>query len=87
MIIIIRNWKQRLFNCLKTVVILTVLALTLAFCIRFLYTDRTVFNRIGEDRIPSGNPLRVEKVNKDMVDESVERFVIKLQDFYYEERE
>lgn len=86
MIIIIHNWKKKLFT------LLAALLLIVAFVVAVPYVAGSVYEKIPalttwfEDEHPTGNPLRVEaQENKTKFDEMVETMVIRLQEFYYED--
>lgn len=87
MIIFIGSKRQLLRKVVSGITVLAVLVMLVMIGVSFLTQPRPVFNRMVEDKIPTGNPLRVDRENPSTFDRSIEQFVIKLQDFYYEERE
>jgi len=87
MIVFFGTKRQLLRKLLSGLAILAVLVMLIMVGISYLSQPTPVFNSAVEDKIPTGNPLRVDRENPSNFDRSVEQFVIKLQDFYYEERE
>ncbi|MGE5379826.1 MAG: hypothetical protein ACM3NT_02020 [Methylocystaceae bacterium] len=87
MIVIVGTKRQLLRKVVRGLGILFILLVLVLMGASYLSQPAPVFNRFTEDRIPTGNPLRVNNDNPNDFDRSVEQFVIKLQDFYYEERE
>lgn len=87
MIIIVGSKKQILRKAVSMLALVLVLVFSLVAGVRYLSEPSPVFNRFTEEKVPTGNPLRVDNGNSNGIDQSVEQFVIKLQDFYYEERE
>jgi len=86
--IVIIGTKQQIWRKLcGSLAVLLVLVVLVMVGLSYLSHPTPVFNGLTEERIPTGNPLRVENDNPGNFDRSVEQFVIKLQDFYYEERE
>lgn len=87
MIILIDHWKKKLVN------LIIVLTLVVAFAAAFptltglLHGKVPVLSGWFEDEHPSGNPMRVEKASGTRFDRAVDQFVIKLQDFYYDEKQ
>lgn len=86
MIIIVPDWKKKILK------LLTVLALIIAFTAAIpaltgaLYKEIPAMSGWFQEEHPSGNPMRVEKNDESTKFEQVmDRFVIKLQDFYYEQ--
>lgn len=85
MIIIIEQWKKKLVS------LVVVLTLVLAFAAAFPTLSGVLHDKVPalsgwfEDEHPSGNPMRVEKPSGTRFDQAVDQFVIKLQDFYYDD--
>ncbi|MGI5879271.1 MAG: hypothetical protein ACOX6L_01575 [Syntrophomonadaceae bacterium] len=84
MIIVISNWKRKLVRIVAVLVVIAVVAAVLPIITGIMYYQIPVLGGVDEEH-PSGNPLRVER--KQDVEQSMEQFVIHLQDFYYEEKE
>lgn len=87
MIVIIGTKRQIWRKLLGGLAVILVLVVLVMVGVGYLSSPTPVFNGITEERIPTGNPLRVDNDNLGNFDRSIEQFVIKLQDFYYEERE
>ncbi|MGI6487202.1 MAG: hypothetical protein ACOX2B_02540 [Syntrophothermaceae bacterium] len=87
MIIIVNNWKKKLLNLAKVVVIVLAFAILLPRLAGILGNYMPVFSGWSKDESPSGNPMRVENTEGTEFDRMVDQFVIKLQNFYYEEKE
>ncbi|MGE5454524.1 MAG: hypothetical protein ACM3O9_04930 [Methylocystaceae bacterium] len=89
MIVIIGTRKQIWRKIISGLAILLVLGWLVMAGVHFVThpVPTPVFNGFTDDKIPTGNPLRVNNDAPSDFDRSVEQFVIKLQDFYYEERE
>lgn len=85
MIIIVDNWKKKLVRLALAVVIITAFAFTIPVLTGILHKQVPVGGWFQEEH-PSGNPMRVEQRNQDSkFDHMLDQFVIKVQDFYYEE--
>lgn len=87
MIVFIGTKRQLGRKIIKGLAVIMVLVITIMVGVSYLTHPAPVFNQLTQDKIPTGNPLRVDNENPNDFDRSVEQFVIKLQDFYYEERE
>ncbi|MEN6350539.1 MAG: hypothetical protein ABFD08_14230 [Syntrophomonas sp.] len=87
MILVINNWKRKLLKFLTVLVLILAFALAIPVLTGILYQQIPVMGGWLKEEHPSGNPLRVEK-NQDgtKFDKAVDQFVIKLQNFYYEEK-
>lgn len=86
MIIIINNWKKKIFNFLTAIVLIIAFVVAIPFVAGTLYEKVPALSTWFQDEHPTGNPLRVEsKENKTKFDEMVETMVIHLQEFYYED--
>ncbi len=85
MIIIVNNWKKKLVRLTVAVVIISAFIFTIPVLTGLLHKQVPVGNWFQEEH-PSGNPMRVEQSNQDnKFDQVLDQFVIKVQDFYYEE--
>ncbi len=85
MIIIVNNWKKKLVRLTVAVVIISAFIFTIPVLTGLLHKQVPVGNWFQEEH-PSGNPMRVEQSNQDnKFDQVMDQFVIKVQDFYYEE--
>jgi len=84
-IIIVNNWKKKLVRLTVAVVIISAFIFTIPVLTGLLHKQVPVGNWFQEEH-PSGNPMRVEQSNQDnKFDQVLDQFVIKVQDFYYEE--
>jgi hypothetical protein len=87
MIIIIEKWKKKLISLVTAIVIIIAFALVIPVLSGVLYEKVPVFSGWFQEEHPSGNPMRVENnQNGTRYDKAVDQFVIKLQDFYYDEK-
>lgn len=85
MIIIVNNWKKKLVRLGVAVVIIAVFVFTIPLLTGLLHNQVPVGGWFQEEH-PSGNPMRVEQRNQEnKFDNMLDQFVIKVQDFYYEE--
>ncbi len=85
MIIIVNDWKKKLVRLGVAVVIITVFVFTIPLLTGLLHNQIPVGGWFQEEH-PSGNPMRVEQRNQEnKFDRMLDQFVIKVQDFYYEE--
>lgn len=87
MIVIIDNWKKKLLKILCVLVLFLAFALAVPVLTGLFYQQVPAMSSWLKEEHPSGNPLRVEKVNDgSKFEQVVDQFVIKLQNFYYEEK-
>lgn len=85
MIIFVNNWKKKLVHLAVAVVIITAFVFTIPLLTGLLHKQVPVGGWFQEEH-PSGNPMRVEQFNQESkFDHMLDQFVIKVQDFYYEE--
>jgi len=88
LIIVISKWKQKLLRLLMAVVLILAFAAALPVVTGKMYQLIPAVGGWFDDEHPSGNPLRVENEEQSSKYEQVmDQFVIKLQEFYYEEQE
>lgn len=88
MIIVVGKWKKKLMRLAILVVILALFAAAVPTVSGILYEKVPVFSGWMQDEKPSGNPMRVETTpSTGGLNEKVDQFVVKLQNFYYEEKE
>lgn len=86
MIIIIDHWKKKLLRLGVALVIIAVFICTLPLLTGLLHKQVPVGGRWFQEEHPSGNPMRVEQRQQgNKFDHMLDQFVIKVQDFYYEE--
>jgi len=84
-IIIVNDCKKKLVRLAVAVVIITAFAVAIPLVTGLLHKQVPV-SRWFQEEHPSGNPMRVEQRNQDSkFDHMMDQFVIKVQDFYYEE--
>ena len=94
MIIVVGKWKQKVMKLVAVVVLVLVFAAVVPIVSGLFYEKVPVFSGWVDDEHPSGNPMRVEK-NQDNnkiqeeneFNQKMDRFVVKVQNFYYEEKE
>jgi hypothetical protein len=85
MIIIVNDWKKKLVRLAVAVVIISAFMFAIPVLTGLLHKQVPVGNWFQEEH-PSGNPMRVEQLNQNSkFDQMMDQFVIKVQDFYYEE--
>ncbi|HHV17063.1 MAG TPA: hypothetical protein GXX58_10940 [Gelria sp.] len=88
MIIIVNDWKKKLIRLAVAVVIIIAFAFTIPILTGLLHKQLPVGGWFQEEH-PSGNPMRVEQRNQrnpeTKFDQMLDQFVLKVQDFYYEE--
>jgi hypothetical protein len=87
MIIIIEKWKKKLISLVTAIVLIIAFALAIPVLSGVLYEKVPVFSGWFQEEHPSGNPMRVENNQSGTrFDKAVDQFVIKIQDFYYDEQ-
>ncbi|HOV43097.1 MAG TPA: hypothetical protein PLE01_04180 [Syntrophothermus lipocalidus] len=87
MVIVIKGWRRKMVNLAKILVVILAFAVLVPQIMAFLGDHRPVFFGWTKDETPTGNPMRVENNSKTKFTEVVDQFVVKLQDFYYQEKE
>lgn len=88
MIIVVGQWKQKVVRFVIAVVIVGLFAAAIPLISGVFYDKVPVFTGWSEDEHPSGNPMRVEKdTSGDNFNDKMDQFVIKVQNFYYQEKE
>ncbi len=94
MIIVVGKWKQKAVKLVAVVVLVLVFAAALPVVSGLFYEKVPVFSGWVDDEHPSGNPMRVEKnldeqktQEENEFNQKMDRFVVKVQNFYYEEKE
>lgn len=94
MIIVVGKWKEKVVKLVAVVVMVLAFAAAIPMVSGLLYEKVPVFSGWFDDEHPSGNPMRVEKDVQDSkiqeenkFNEKMDRFVVKVQNFYYEEKE
>jgi len=94
MIIVVGRWKQKVVKFLAVIALILVFSAMIPVVSGIFYEKVPVFSGWVDDEHPSGNPMRVEtNTAKDKVQEDnefnqkMDRFVVKVQNFYYEEKE
>jgi hypothetical protein len=86
-IIIIDRWKKKLFNLVVVLTLILAFAAALPVLTGLLHDKVPVLSGWFQDEHPTGNPMRVDKSVGTPFEKAVDQFVIKLQDFYYDESE
>lgn len=88
MIIVVGKWKQKVIRLATIAVIIALFAAAVPLVAGILYEKVPVFSGWMKDEAPTGNPLRVENYSPDPdFNQKIDQFVIKMQNFYHEERE
>lgn len=94
MIIVVGKWKEKVVKMVAVVIVVALFAAAIPMVSGLLYDKVPVFSGWFDDEHPSGNPLRVENdaagaadQQKTVFNEQMDRFVVKVQNFYYEEKE
>jgi cytochrome c-type biogenesis protein CcmH/NrfG len=88
MIIVVGKWKSKLIRLASVVLILAVFVAVVPLVSGIFYEKVPVFSGWMQDEQPSGNPMRVEKTQENTnFSQKVDRLVIKMQNFYQEEKE
>lgn len=94
MIIVISNWKKKLWKTLVVITLIAVFALAVPVLTGKVCQQIPALSGWFQEEHPSGNPMRVEgekdrgaKQNNgaSKFEQAVDQFVLKIQDFYYEE--
>lgn len=88
MVIIVSRWKQKLKKLVAVLVLILLFSAMVPLVSGILYEKVPVFSGWFDDEHPSGNPMRVENNQEGTnFDQVMDQLVIKLQNFYYEEKE
>lgn len=88
MIIIVSQWKQKVLRLAAAILIILAFAAAIPVVTGQLYQRIPAVGGWFDEEHPSGNPMRVENEKESsQYDQVMDQFVIKLQDFYYEEKE
>ncbi len=94
MIIVVGEWKKKVVKIVAVLAVVALFAAAIPMVSGLLYDKVPVFTGWFDDEHPSGNPLRVEKdatgvaeQSESVFNEQMDRFVVKVQNFYYEEKE
>ncbi len=87
MIVVINNLKKKLLKILAVCTLILAFALAAPVLTGLFYQQVPAMSGWLKEEHPSGNPLRVEKSNDgSKFEQVVDQFVIKLQNFYFEEK-
>jgi cytochrome c-type biogenesis protein CcmH/NrfG len=88
MIIVVGKWKSKLIRLAAVVLILALFVAVVPMVSGIFYEKVPVFSGWMKDEQPSGNPMRVEKTQEEPnFNQTVDRFVVKMQNFYHEGKE
>ncbi len=88
MIIVVGKWKEKLIRLATVVLIIAVFVAVVPMISGIFYEKVPVFSGWMKDEQPSGNPMRVETTQEDRnFGQTVDRLVVKIQNFYLEEKE
>lgn len=85
MIIIIRDWKRKIFKLLAVIILIISFAVAVPYVAGSLKDVIPVWNTFFDEERPSGNPMRVENEKESRFDQIIDNLVFNLQDFYYED--
>jgi hypothetical protein len=87
LIIIVSQWKKKILQLLAVILVILVFAAAIPLMTGQLNQYTPAVGGWFEDEHPSGNPMRVENEEpSSKYDQVMDQFVIKLQDFYLEDR-
>lgn len=90
MVIVVGKWKGKLIRVAALIVVVVLFATALPRVAGVFYEKVPVFSGWMQDEHPTGNPMRVEQpqdVPTTEFNDTIDQFVIKLQNFYYQEQE
>jgi len=88
MIIVVGKWKQKIIRLATIAVVIALFAAAIPLVSGIFYEKVPVFSGWMKDESPSGNPMRVENVPQTTdFNQTVDQFVIKMQNFYQTEKE
>jgi hypothetical protein len=88
LIIIVSRWKKKVLQLLAVILVILAFAAAIPMMTGQLYQRIPAVGGWFEDEHPSGNPMRVENEEpSSKYDQVMDQFVIKLQDFYIEEKQ
>lgn len=86
MIIIVSDWKKKILKFLSVLALIIAFAAAIPALTGALHKQIPAMGGWFQEEHPSGNPMRVEQNEEGTGFEKVmDRMVIKLQNFYYEE--
>ncbi len=89
MVIVVGKWKEKLIKG-AAIIVVVVLFTAMVPKIAGIFNDKIpVFSGWMQDEHPSGNPMRVEQQDtpSSEFNNSIDQFVIQMQNFYHEEKE
>jgi len=87
MFIIIGNLRQKIVRTAKVLVLLVALGLAIPGVVSLFNSYAPVVSSWVQGRSREVGPMHTEPTKRTWFDKAVDQYVIKLQDFYYEERE
>lgn len=88
MIIIVSEWKKKVLKLATATLLILAFAAAIPVVTGKMYERIPVLGGWFQEEHPSGNPMRVENGEQaTRYDQVMDQFVLKLQDFYYEERD
>jgi hypothetical protein len=87
MIIFIGDWGKKLTVILKIAVLVIILAAAMPGIIKLADSGRTAVKSWSQSHPEFQSLMNKERTQSTDFDRTLDNFVIKLQDFYYEERE
>jgi hypothetical protein len=88
LIIIVSQWKKKILQLLAVIFVILAFAAAIPMMTGQIYQLIPAVGGWFEDEHPTGNPMRVENEEQSSkYDQVMDQFVIKLQDFYIEEKQ
>ncbi len=88
MIIVVGKWKHKVIRLATIAIVIALFAAAIPLVSGIFYEKVPVFSGWMKDETPTGNPMRVENTPQSTdFSQKVDQFVIKVQNFYQEEKE
>lgn len=88
MIIVVGKWKQKIVRLATIAIVIALFAAAIPLVTGIFSEKVPVFSGWMKDETPTGNPMRVDNGQQSTdFNQKVDQFVIKVQNFYQEEKE
>lgn len=90
MVIVVGKWKEKLIRGVAILIAVVLFAAAVPKVAGVFNDKIPVFSGWMQDEHPSGNPMRVEQQDlpsSAKFNDSIDQFVIQMQNFYHEEKE
>jgi hypothetical protein len=88
MIIVVGKWKQKIIRLATIAIVIALFAAAIPLVSGIFAEKVPVFSGWMKDETPTGNPMRVDDGQQPAdFSQKVDQFVIKVQNFYQEEKE